>query len=236
MKSRLLDTFCASAIYFVSLSANAALIDRGGGLIYDDVQNITWLQDANYAFTSGYINTIETSFDDGRMDWFEATVWADQLVFGGYDDWRLPTTPHIDESCSAFGIQDGITINWGYSCVGSELGHLYIEGLGNLGYQDSNGVFQPDFGLKNTGVFYNLQKDDYWSGSEYLPFDDNAWYFSFEAGGYQGGNKQFPDIFFAWAVRDGDVAAVPIPSALWMLSSGLLGLIGVFRNNRIKNT
>lgn len=33
-------------------AAQAALHDRGGGLIYDDAQNITWLQDANYAKTS----------------------------------------------------------------------------------------------------------------------------------------------------------------------------------------
>ena len=34
--------------------ANAALVDRGGGLIYDTDLNITWLADANYAYTSGY--------------------------------------------------------------------------------------------------------------------------------------------------------------------------------------
>lgn len=30
-----------------SSSANAALVDRGGGLIYDTILNVTWLQDAN---------------------------------------------------------------------------------------------------------------------------------------------------------------------------------------------
>lgn len=34
--------------------AQAALWDRGNGMIYDDVLNVTWLQDANYAKTSGY--------------------------------------------------------------------------------------------------------------------------------------------------------------------------------------
>lgn len=32
----------------VTESAQAALYDRGGGLVYDDVLNVTWLQDANY--------------------------------------------------------------------------------------------------------------------------------------------------------------------------------------------
>jgi len=34
--------------------SNAGLIDRGEGMIYDDVLDITWLQDSNYAKTSGY--------------------------------------------------------------------------------------------------------------------------------------------------------------------------------------
>lgn len=48
-------------------AAQAQLFDRGGGLIYDSVQNITWLADANYAKTSGYD-------DDGRMTWGEANA------------------------------------------------------------------------------------------------------------------------------------------------------------------
>ena len=46
----------------VSSSSHAALYDRGNGLIYDDVLNITWMQDANYAQTSGYEA-------DGQMAW-----------------------------------------------------------------------------------------------------------------------------------------------------------------------
>ena len=65
--------------------ANALLYDRGGGLIYDSDQNITWLQDANYAKTSGYDS-------DGRMTWDNAVAWANQLEYQGYKDWRLPTT------------------------------------------------------------------------------------------------------------------------------------------------
>ena len=46
-----------------------ALIDRGGGLLYDDVLNITWLQDANYAMING-------DDVDESMNWYEATTWA----------------------------------------------------------------------------------------------------------------------------------------------------------------
>lgn len=43
--------------------ARATLIDRGSGLIYDDVLDVTWLQDANYAGKS--------------MNWCESVSWSD---------------------------------------------------------------------------------------------------------------------------------------------------------------
>ena len=59
----------AAAATMVALSgaAQAALIDRGGGMIYDTTRNITWLADMNYAKTSGH-----TVYWDGRMTWFAA--------------------------------------------------------------------------------------------------------------------------------------------------------------------
>lgn len=96
---------CAMVLVFGVLRvANATLHDRGGGLIYDDVLDITWLQDANYAQTSGYDG-------DGLMAWGDAVAWADSLVYGGYDDWRLPTTP-------------GTTMEY---INEGEMGHLYYD-------------------------------------------------------------------------------------------------------------
>ncbi len=82
---------CDLIVFWSVGVANAALWDRGGGLIYDDVLDITWLQDANYAGTT--IN------------------WADQLVYQGYEDWRLPSTS---------GTESGY-VNEG------EMGHLYYD-------------------------------------------------------------------------------------------------------------
>ena len=45
----------------------AALFDHGNGLIYDDVLDITWLQDANYEQTS-------SNDADGRMNWVDIRV------------------------------------------------------------------------------------------------------------------------------------------------------------------
>ena len=46
----------------------AASFDRGGGLIFDSDLNIIWLQDANYAKTSGY----ETGINDNQ----DVFAWA----------------------------------------------------------------------------------------------------------------------------------------------------------------
>lgn len=97
--------------------ANATLWDREGGLIYDDFLDITWLQDANYGAGQSYDS-------DGRMTWDNAVAWADQLVCGGFDDWRLPT--HVDGQY-VFGY-DGTTTG-GYNITTSEMGHMYYVNL-----------------------------------------------------------------------------------------------------------
>ena len=59
---------CAITLGYTNIS-DAALIDRGGGLLYDDLLNITWLQDANYAMING-------DDVDESINWYEATTWA----------------------------------------------------------------------------------------------------------------------------------------------------------------
>jgi hypothetical protein len=70
----------------VAGKSQAILIDRGGGLIYDDVLNVTWTQDANLCETLN--NCIPGP--GGQMTWDNANTWAANLVFGGFSDWRLP--------------------------------------------------------------------------------------------------------------------------------------------------
>ena len=46
---RILPALGLLAVLLIAGRAQATLINRGGGLIYDNVLNITWLQNANYA-------------------------------------------------------------------------------------------------------------------------------------------------------------------------------------------
>jgi len=233
-------TFLAMCVFLSSGLTQAALIDRGNGLIYDNVLNITWLQDANYARTSGYDA-------DGTMTWEASLVWADQLVFSGYSDWRLPTTNPINGSDFDYHSRDDGTSDRGHNIsapgtiyagsINSEMAYMFYNNLGNNGFHDINGANSSVWGLQNTGLFTNLTAYYYWSGTAYTPTPTNfgpnigdAWAFYFHRG------RQDYEVHsleaYAWAVRDGDVATpIPEPKTYIMLIVGL-GLMGVILHRR----
>jgi hypothetical protein len=199
----------------VSSNAGAALIDRGGGLIYDTDRNITWLADAAYARTSGFD-------DDGLMSWYDAMAWAQQLEYGGYTDWRLPSTPIVDLGCT----QQSDGVSYGKYCADSEMGHLYYS----EGVSLSSGVFfniSPDVSVTGNGGYY-------WSGNTFGPHPLSAYVFSFANYGDQSSDAKTLHLS-AWAVHDGDVTAissVPLPPAAYLLGSGLIGLLGLFGRSK----
>jgi len=64
----------------------------------------------------------------------------------------------------------------------------------------------------------------YWSGTVYLGPPSGVWDFAFGDGSQT--IRAPNNVEFAWAVRTGDV---PVPAAIWLFGSGLLGLIGIAR-------
>jgi hypothetical protein len=88
---------------------HAALIDNGGGLIYDTDRDITW-----------YVPSLSP------MTWSQAVSWIAGLSVSNANvsnvmGWRLPSALN----------QDGTGPCGGYGCLGSEMGHLYYTELGN---------------------------------------------------------------------------------------------------------
>lgn len=198
--------------------ASAALIDRGGGLIYDTDLNITWLADANYAYTSGY-DTQDAM--DGLMTHAFAMAWADQLTYGGFTEWRLPTTLQPDGTCAnQYNFGSG-----GWNCTGSEMGHLFYNELGGVA---GNGTNIEIFHNANYALFSNLTSDQYWSSTSVATISTYAWEFYFGGGNQYVNNKA--GAIRAMAVHPGDIGAatVPAPAAGWLLGSAL-GLMGVYR-------
>ncbi len=80
-------------------------------------------------------------------------------------------------------------------------------------------------------LFTNVQSFVYWSGTGDAPTNTNAWLF-YTDDGFQNDDVTL-NTFYAWAVRSGDVAApVPLPAAVWLFVSGLIGLGVVGRARR----
>jgi len=229
-------------------AAQATLYDRGGGLIYDDALNVTWLQDANYAKTSGYDV-------DGLMNWNQATTWAANLSYHDnvrnvtYDDWRLPfivDTSTIGCNLANSGTDCGFNVQTlSGTTVYSEMAFMYYVNLGLKAFKDTNGTVQYDsgifgngtwngtddssYGQNDVGLIHNLQAFAYLSSTERAldpanPISIGAWNFGMNDG-FQDTNYKYLD-YYAWAVRDGDVAAIPEPETYTLLLAGL-GLLGV---------
>ncbi|MSR09520.1 MAG: DUF1566 domain-containing protein, partial [Gammaproteobacteria bacterium] len=112
-----------------------------------------------------------------------------------------------------------------------EMARMFYSTLGNTGYYNTSGGLTgcagaPNYCLTNTAPFSNLQPNVYWSGTEYAPNTYNAWSFNF-VNGVQYENYKTSG-FYAWAVRSGDIAPVPVPGAVWLFG-GALTLLGAVR-------
>lgn len=228
----------------LSGAAQATLIDRGGGLIYDDVLKITWLQNANLADTNAFgVSAVNTngSFEtwDQAMAWIAAMNVANYL---GYSDWRLPVTAPVNGGAFNYEWSYAGDTDYAYnigapgtiyaSFTGNELAYMFFNNLANKADYSPSGAYQPDGGLTKTGPFQNLKPEFYWTGtvSEYTPGDPDHWLFDMDSGHQSWGGEDY----FAWPVRPGDVATTtaPEPTTMLLLSLGLMGLAGVRRKSQ----
>lgn len=211
-----------AAAVLLSGTAQAALHDMGGGLLYDDVQNVTWLQDADYARSNG-------DKPNGKMTWADATKWVANLVYhdpvrnADIRGWRLPKVgPVTGDTFSGRFCFDGSS-DEGYNIVSpkSELSYMFYVNLGLKGYYSPAGKDQAQecgaagngkAGLiVNVGPVKNLKSHIYWTGTSVEPYTDrNAWIFDTTFGYQNFYNKN--DMLSPWPVHDGNVAGVA-PSA-----------------------
>ena len=223
---------CAALVLVVgSLTAQAAVLPLEGRDIdgnpvaandasavfeYDPNLDLTWLRDWDV---------------NGLHDWYTQVAWAAGLTyFGG--GWRLPFITDTGASGCDLSLAGGTDCGFNVQTkdpvtgtVYSEMAYMWYVELGNLAYYDTSGKgAQPGWGLAHTGPFQNMQFYYYWFGTEYAPDTLGAWGFE-TYNGYQGngvGPKSHE--LDAVAVRPGDVAAVPEPATLALLTLGLAGL------------
>jgi hypothetical protein len=151
---------------------------------------------------------------DGLVTWDTATAWAAGLSVGGVSSWRLASSDVNGDGTLVNCASGGVT-----GCEDNELGFLFWE----------EGIT-----FDTPGPFINIEESNrYWTNTENTAsLADDAWAFDMVNGGIQISTNKNADIHFAWAVYDGDVAAVPVPAAIWLFGFGLLGLIGISREKR----
>jgi hypothetical protein len=159
-QSRLKRLGLAAGLLVLTGNAPAALVDAGNGLVNDTVLNITWVADASLS---------------GARTWDALVQWAEDLVYGGYDDWRLASMSTSASTASAFDCSGGTE----QDCInsGNELGYMF--------HYNIVGSF-PKTGDQTVGdVTLTEIQSLYWSGTESASDSGNAW--GFLAGsGFQG--------------------------------------------------
>ncbi|MFI3136323.1 MAG: DUF1566 domain-containing protein [Methylococcaceae bacterium] len=207
------------ALLGMSSTAHATLTDMHNGMVYDSDQNLTWLQDVNAA--------------GGAMSWEAANTWAGGLTMGGVSGWRLPTINTASTLGSAISPNTGCGYNGGYCGYNvdtstSELAYMFHDNLGNESTFDRKSNFFSAGGLANTGPFSNLDATAYWSSVGSALDPNGAWTFNMLQGSQKLAFKN--NGLSAWAVHEGQVGAVPVPTAAWLFGTGLIGLVSLKRN------
>ncbi len=184
--------------------------NNGKSLVWLDYMNALNNYDNQVSWASGLDTVLAVNLYDGYVvDW-------------GGSSWRLPATVEYG---------DNGTISE-YNITSSEMGHLFYVELSNLGYYDTSGNYQPEYGLIKKGEFENLKRLWYWSNTEYAKNPSNAWRFDMNDGGQGNYNKM--DNLAGLAVRSGQVtvSSVPLPGAILLLGAGLLWVAGLARKSR----
>ncbi|WP_020482712.1 DUF1566 domain-containing protein [Methylomonas sp. MK1] len=188
---------------------------------------------------SGYHTLSASDFNTttGRVNWFGAKAYVtylNSINYGGSNQWRLPNWTDTGAAGPQYGIS-GTDFGYNVNPASSELAQLYYAELGKTAYVNTSGEGpQSNYGILGSstfsdttgsvGPFSNVHTFAYWLGTEYTP-DGRAWDFFTTVGvqGYDGKDYQS----YAWAVSSGQVAAVPLPGAMWLMGTGLIGLLGL---------
>ena len=187
---------------FLSLPglAGASLITQGD-VVYDDINDQYWVKDLKTFYLQTYDEQIA------------AIAGLSETDLGSYGTWRMAT--------------------------GEDMGNLY-------GY-DAKDIFSAfDASLISereypTGTFVGTQEnyrgryDEIVSAGKHGITDllfqtDTSGEYSFIKKAYGSTyDASYGSNLAAWVVVDGGTSAVPVPAAVWLLGSGLVGLVGLRR-------
>ena len=189
---------CVISLSFAGAVSATTLFDRGNGMVYDSVNDVTWLQDGA---------------GNGDVSYANANTWVENLNYAGFSDWRMPhhSGATFEEKGLIFEEDEVFSLWWRMLETGNPNNRI-AEGITftNVGSAYWTDFAAPDFSSRGVVYFTGYGPGNYATNS--------------------GDNEMVLATTSArvWAVRDGDVAAVPLPGAVWLFGSVLAGC-GVFR-------
>jgi len=202
----------ASAVTLIILSTNvnAALVDNGA-FTTDTSTNLDWL---DLTETTGYsYNQMLASFSDANSQFYGftyatqtdlATLWVSAGYTGNFNNYTSD-------------LNDRAVIN--------ELFNLFGK-TGSNCCDRSDGIFDDSDTDTNISFLYLIPELSPWESRVSISFnslspDDVNW-------PAQGANDMG-----SWIYRDSNfLPQVPVPAAVWLFGSGLIGLIGVGRRKK----
>ena len=193
-------------------AASSLQLSADGLTVYDSVNNITWLADANLPASIRFGLPLCTGNSlrgtcinpSGSMNYPSASAWITAMnlaKFLGHTNWQLPTTPLNDRNCGRTGPTGN---NFGFGCTAGAMASLYNQ----MGLQSPNtAVLIP---ANTVGPFRNLQPYLYWSASDGSSPSEGHATFSF-ATGWQGANT-LPNFLYLWPMIRGKLPGTPAAS------------------------
>lgn len=220
MKKRFLAVL-ATGLFFLCITglANAALTTIGTAtysgsdynLIWDNNNNgnsVIWLDyfnsPANWATQNAWAAGLDSSLTYNIDSSAYTVTWDDTA-------WRLPSA--------------GANPQEGYNQTSSEMGDLFYNDLG----LSASPPTTTDAQLNATN-FDNLIAKWYWSGTGCAEPPDRAWLFRMDTGNHVHRYRDITE--YGLAVRSGDVSPVPLPGGIYLLGSGLIGLVSLRRRKQ----
>jgi uncharacterized protein (TIGR03437 family) len=206
------------------LQAGATLVLSPDGItVYDTVNNINWLADANLPATNRFGLPVCTGSGtqpcvnaSGSMSYQAAAAWVTAMNaanYLGHTNWQLPTTPSSDKTCPFTGPHGE---SFGFNCSESALGSLYYNALGLKA--PNTAVPIPN---NTAGPFSNFQPYLYWSQTigggaadacKSSPRGCGNATFSFNTG-FQGANTA-PNYLYVLPMIQGKIAGAPPATGL----------------------
>jgi hypothetical protein len=213
-------------------TAQALLVDRSNGLMYDNVLNVTWQQNSSHANTSGYSGP-------HLMDWASVNTWVTNLTFDGLTGWRLPTYNSINGSSFNYNATyNGATdMGTNFTSPKFESAPMQNSNLSLNDYLSRPGNFQADLNSFGTGTYRdqgatdlatNLQSNLLWQDTAlniHSPYPVD----------FKSGNNSSINIGtkgkhnYVGPVRGLDINPVPELCSFWLFIIGLLGLLKLNR-------